>query len=346
MSEINDTRWKPSAEQTAILNGLLEEQAKEKSQADFVRRWLPFGGSAWTQIVGVLEPPRLNDQGDLVLSYFDRLSPAGREATFEKLAGVLERIPMERSLALRLREVTVLRTSKVRALEQALRECAEKPGPERLVLMLAPTGGGKTMCCNYLAERLNARIVEVRDVWRHSATGFVPLQDICRAVGVRVGRGVTMAAMQDALVRYCLERRIVLAFDEGEHFGRSSLNLVKFLLNKTRIVVALFCVPNEYERWEDYWPNEAPQIARRCHACIELSVVDPEDAGLFFPAGQFADKASELNYLATEASRFGHFSLVKRVADKLEGVSKAGHDDVQKAVGQALRQMRRERRTA
>lgn len=339
-TQTQDTRWKPSAEQAAILHGLLDEQNKEKNQADFVRRFLPFGGSKWSQILGVLEPARFNAKGEIVESYFDRITEGGREETFEELKGILERIPLERAVAARAREQVIFKTSKIKAMETAIRECAEKAGPERIVLMLAPTGGGKTVACNYLATRHNARIVEVRDVWRHSATGNVPLRDICQAVGVRAGRDMTMPAMEDALVRYCLERKIILAFDEGEHFGRSSLNLLKFLLNKTRAVAALFVVPSEFARWEKFWPNEFLQISRRFHECIKLDELNAADVAMFFPPDQFAAKEC-LGLVCTEAKWFGHYSLVRRVSGKLAGVSRASLDDTKLAIDSALAQMGR-----
>ena len=147
--------------------------------------------------------------------------------------------------------------------------------------------------------------------------------------------------MEDDLVKFCSERNLVLCFDEGEHFGKSSLNLLKFLLNKTRIVVVLFVVPSEYDKWADWFPNEAGQIARRIHAIVETSILHPKDVALFFPKDQFGDTTESLALIAREASRFGHFSLVTRVAGELEGVVRADDSDVRKAIEKAQKQMKR-----
>ena len=341
-TQINDTRWQPTPELKAILNGLLAEQAQEKSEADFVRKFLPFGASQWSQITGVLRPARLNEKGELVLSYFDKVQGEKREELIAQLAAVLEEIPRQRSISARVKEIKIFKTTKLRAIEQAVREANEKFGPERLVVGLAPTGGGKTIICNYLAEHFNARFVEVRDVWRESKTGLIPLLDICRAVGYRPKKinAINIATVQDGLIKFCEERKIVLCFDEGEHFGKAALNLLKLLLNKTRIVPVIFCVTSEYELWLDYWPNEAAQIARRCHAIIELSNVEPADAKLFFPADAF-EKPEQLEFLCRAASQFGHFSLVARVAARLEGITRADHAEVDKAITSAKKQMLR-----
>ncbi|MEI8288804.1 MAG: AAA family ATPase [Verrucomicrobiota bacterium] len=341
MTQINDTRWKPTPQLIEIITGLLEEQAKEKSEADFVKKFLPFGPSQWSQIHSVVKPARLNDKGELVLSYFDKIKDESRAELITQLEGTLNEIPLKRAAASRIKEVSVLQTTKIRAIDLAVRECHEKPGPERIIILRAPTGGGKTMTCNWLADKKSARVVEVRGSWRRSTTGYVPLIDIARAIGVRISKGVTSCPrIEDDIVKFCAERNIVLCFDEGEHFGVEALKLLKFLTNKTRLVCVLCIVPSEHDKWLDWWPNEASQIARRCHAIFELSKIEEADAALFFPdRHQFANRQVELEYIIREASTFGHFSLLKRVADKLDGIAGATHADVEKAVKAAQRQM-------
>jgi hypothetical protein len=328
------TKWQPNDEQRLILTALLEESKKEKTVVDFAKKFLPFGRSLFDQIMDALDDKNAE-------SYFDKVTDERKLSLMAELETILEEIPAKRILLSRIHETKIHVTSKIAAVETAVRECAVKSGPERIVLCPAPTGGGKTMTCNYLADKVSARLVEVRSAWRRSETGYVPLMDICRAVGVRVPKANSIAKMEDDLVKFCSERNIVLCFDEGEHFGKSSLNLVKFLLNKTRIVIVLFVVPSEYDKWMDWFPNEAGQIARRIHTIIETSILNPKDVALFFPKDQFADAGEALALIAREASRFGHFSLVKRVAGELDGVSRAEDSDVRKAIEKAQKQMKR-----
>lgn len=347
--EIQDTRWQPNKDQRAVLEALKAEADLEKTQSEFVKKFWTIGTpSLYAQIIGVLDGPRLNDKRELVLSYFDKVSDARRTELFAEIEMLLEEIPRQRAAALRIREIKIHKTTKLRAVETAVRECGEKFGPERLVVVLAPTGGGKTIIANYLADKFNARFVEVRDVWRDSKSGFVPLLDICRAVGLRVKKksACNIAAIQDDLIKVCSDRKIVLCFDEGEHFGRAALNLLKLLLNKTRIVPVIFCVTGEFENWPDYWENEAAQIARRTHAMVELSVIEAADAAQFFPEKQFEKPKEALELLTKAASEFGHFSLINRVAGKLEGLECALLEDVKNALAAARRQMQREVRAA
>ena len=335
----NATKWQPNEDQLRILKGLQAEAAQEKTVVEFARKFLPFGRSMFDQIMDALDPKRS-------VCYFDNVSAERTGQLFSELTRILEEIPLKRAVQARIREIKIIETSKIVALRQAIREAGEKTGPERLIVNVGPTGGGKTMTCNWLMENFSARFVEVRDIWRDSKTGFVPLVDICRAVGLRGNTGNNMAAMQDDLIRYAEDRKMILCFDEGEHFGRASLNLLKLLLNRTRIVPVLFCVPGEYDKWAQWFPNESSQIARRTHAIIDNTIIAPADARLFFPKNQFADPDQALDLLSREASRFGHYSLIKRVADKLDGVAQATSagdgSDLVKAIKAAKRQMLRD----
>jgi len=328
------TKWKPSPEQHALLSALLEESKKEKSTADFARKFLPFGRSLFDQIMDALDAGRPE-------SYLDKVSEERRRSLFDELEQILSEIPRKRALMTRVQELDIFLTSKIRAVETAVAECSVKQGPERLILFLAPTGGGKTMLCNHLQAEKNARIVQVRAAWRRSESGLVPLIDICRAVGVRVGKNPRVAKMEDDLIKFCQSRQLLLVFDEGEHFGKSALNLIKFLLNETNIVIVLCAVPGEYDKWFDFFPNEAEQVARRNHAVYETSLLPEKDVALFFPKHQFDDEAAALKKIATEASTFGHYSLVRRVAVRLANIKNVKEGDVAAALKSAQAEMKR-----
>lgn len=355
------TKWKPNDDQRRILLALQEECAKEETVVGFARKFLPFTRSKYDQIMDVFNN-KLDPEGKVMESYFDRVSESVREKLFEEIQFILDEIPLKRLQLSRLKEFKILPTTKILALEQAIREAKAVTGPERLIINLGPTGAGKTIACNYLAGKVNARFVEVRDIWRHSTRGNVPLSDICRGVGMRTWSS-QVAKAQDQLVEFCGEQNIVIVFDEGEHFGAAALNLLKFLLNKTRLVPVIFSVPEEYEKWfvKKSMSNAAFQIARRTRAVIDSSLVEEIDVALFFEGveakrdGQknlvirsvgenpsFANPGKALEILAREASRFGHFSLVRRVADKLVGVKNATLEDLDNAIKAAKRQMFRE----
>jgi len=335
------TKWAPNGEQREILLALQEESKKEKTVVEFARKFLPFGRSKFDQIMDVFDANRPE-------SYFDKVSADVREELMIDLKNILDEIPLKRNQFSLVDESEIIITSKITALEQAVRECSAKPGPERLIINLGPTGAGKTYTCNHLIKKFSARFVEVRDIWRDSKTGYVPLMDICRGLEIRgIRNGNNIAEIQDQLIKYCLERKIVLCFDEGEHFGHASLNLLKLLLNKTRLVPVIFVVPSQYDKWFGWFRNEAEQIARRTHVIIDSSIIEAKDAGLFFPKNQFEKPAEALKYICREANTFGHYSMLRRISKQLEGIAHAElgeKGDVVKAVAAARRQMIRETR--
>ena len=155
------SKWAPTEAQKEILLALEEHAKKEETVVEFARKYLPFGRSKFDQIMDVFDAKRPE-------SYFDKVSPAVRDELMDELKNILEEIPLKRLQLARIKESKIIVTSKIRALEQAVREASVKPGPERLVINLGPTGAGKTFTCNYLAEKVNARFVEVRDIWRDS----------------------------------------------------------------------------------------------------------------------------------------------------------------------------------
>jgi hypothetical protein len=339
-----EKKWKPNDEQRLLLLALQDQAAKESSVANFCRKFVPFTRSQYDQIMDVLDDAT-DTEGKVLQSYFDRVSQSAIERKFEEIKFILDEIPLKRVQLARIKEFNIIPTSKILALEQAIRDAKETPGPERLIVVLGPTGGGKTVAANYLVKK-NARFVEVRDIWRFSDRGAVPLGDICKGVGMRSWSNI-VARAQDQLIAFCGELDIVICFDEGEHFGAVALNLLKLLLNKTRLVPVIFVVPEKYDEWFRKFPNEANQIARRTKAIIDNSVIELSDTAKFFPDNQFKDAPAALDILVRDASKFGHYSLIKRVAELLKGVVNATHagreSDLQVAISKARRQMIREK---
>jgi len=108
-----------------------------------------------------------------------------------------------------------------------------------------------------------------------------------------------------------------------------------------QIVPVILAVPEEYDKWftTKSMAGAAWQSARRNHAVIDTSILDVSDVALFFPEDQFANPKESLEKLAKAGSRFGHFSLVSRVAEKLTGVKPASAEAVADAIKTASRQM-------
>jgi hypothetical protein len=330
-----DKKWKPDDAWRDLLLGLRAEQEKEATVIAFARKFLI--------------PVCSREKYDLIMdvfddkvqqSYFDKVSPSVIEKLYTDLKFLLDEIPLKRGRLQRLNEVKIMFTKRIEAVANAVRLAKQATGAERQIVVLAPTRGGKTVTANYLQKEMKARFVEVRDVWRHSHRGKEVLADICKGVGMMTW-SKRIAKAQDELVAFLGDRDIVVCFDEAEYFGAAALNLLKLLLNKTRIIPVLLLVPEEYDKWfeTESMKSAAYQNRGRTLALIDGTIVDPEDVALFFPEDQFAKRKDALELLATAASRFGHFSLVKRVAEQLIGVPNASMDAVKDAIKVANRQM-------
>ena len=322
-------KWQPNAEQAALLRALLEEQTKEKSASEFTRKFLPFSPERWSKITAVLDEERPR-------SYFDDVQD--RDAVFSELEMALREIRIDRARPESLGQRYEL--THFRAVAQAVRECRSGTGRNRIIKYLAPTGGGKTELCRFLVNEFGASMVETREAWRRSY--FTVLEDICRALKVRLNGESRPATIEAKLIEALSDKKRILCLDEAEFFGASALNGLKLLINKTRVTIVLCAIPAAHDRWNRHFPVEADQIATRTHGIYELGAVDVKDAGLFFAANQFADREASLKLLAQEASVIGHYSFLQRVADCLKGDTRAEEPAVRKAITKARKQMVRE----
>ncbi len=333
-TSVNDKKWQPSTDQRRVLEELNYLVKQEKSGADFARLYCDFGYSKLSKILAALDPGRDS-------SYFDDVADAGSE--LESIELLIDEVKLQKVQVARRQAQPVLALSQFRAVAHAVRECRSKNNPERIVKYLAPTGGGKTMLCNYLAETLNARIVEVRTDWKKKH--YIVLQDLAKAIGLRTGNlGYNTNRIENRLIEAGNERQITLALDEGEFFGSAALNSIKLLLNKARFTFVICAIPDAHDKWNDYYVHESDQIARRTHAQVVLSNISPGDCELFFGEKAFEERDAAVAMICEAASQFGHYSLVNRVVEALKGVSRAALNDVAKAVQSARRQMLRSAR--
>jgi len=321
-----------TAENLALISALRDESLKEASQTAFARDYLPFSVSKWSKIADALDPEKE--------SYFDEVSPEAGRAILDQLRAALADLPRLRSQFERANNVPgIIELAQFTAVRKACEAARAKRNPERLIKYLAPTGGGKTMLCSWLATKCNARVVESRESWKDSYTTF--LVDVARAISCRLDGERRRAPIEDAII--ATNQRILLAVDEAEYFGPAALNGLKLILNKTNIVVVLAAISEAHDRWNRYYPLEASQLDRRTHAVIRLTTIAADDLAPFFPPRQFDDRAAGLARIAEEATRFGAYSLVARIAARLEGKEKVDSTELEKAIKSALREMNRSR---
>jgi hypothetical protein len=352
---MSDTKWKPNDAQRAVLEQLQVEAAKETSAAEFCREFMPFKGDRFSKLMAAL------DTDPARRSYFDEIK--NPDGLMDELAESLDKIPALRLERERARAQHLHKLSVFRAVAVAVRECASKTNPERIIKYVAPTGGGKTTLRKFLMDEFRREFspafVESREAWRPATrdlrqrSKLVVLRDVFTALGIRQLDSFSrndIAGIEDRIISHCIATRRLLFIDEGEFFSAYALNFIKLLLNKSRVIIVIACTPRAHAKWNTYYSDEADQISRRTHAVVfdagdvvSVDRIDPADAKLFFPAHQFADSAKALEHIAAEASLFGHFSTVERIAEILKRSAQSDKADVDAAVTKALKQMAKQR---
>lgn len=316
MSDKTQSNWHPGPEEQAIVDALAKHQETlELSDEAFARDYLSYTVTVWGRV----------KKGE----YWDMV--ADGSGVVDMLANDLSRLQRDLVLRGRFDGQMFARHKAFDALLKAVDACLRKPlaNPDRLIVTLAPTGGGKSASCGQLVKLRKAVMVEARRAWQRSY--FSALKDLSKAVGVKgVDECYAAARLEEKLLETLMSRRFVVAIDEGEFFSPDTLNLLKLCLNESPVVIVLAVIPEAYQAWNDSAKHEAWQIRRRTHAVVELEAISPEVAEQFFrharPDGEAVAAACKL------ANAFGHFDTLDRLAREfpngevidLEAMRKAG----------------------
>jgi type II secretory pathway predicted ATPase ExeA len=211
-----------------------------------------------------------------------------------------------------------VRLTKLKAAEDAVKLADREPN-NRLVVYLAPTGGGKSTLAHRLGELYPGGVVlaEATEPWRRSY--FAAARDLARAAGVKEDlNGATQA--QDALIEHLRTTRQRVVIDEAHYLGPSTLNLLKAILNLTPSTVIVLAIPELWKRMESAAWKEAEQLKRRTAAKIEVPGLTAPDVGVFLkdrlPGCESAkDWKGIVADCLEAANRFGLLDTLERVSD-------------------------------
>lgn len=297
---------KLTAEQRGIVDGLIQLQdhsidsaGRIKSDAAFARS-LNMSDSKWNLIKSG--------------KYWDMVD--NPDAIFLQLKRGLNQLRTKNMLADRFGAAQFIEFDAFAAMFSAVQECLVKPigNVARCCVFLAETGGGKSMCASELLRRFEDVItVDARDRWMESK--FVALRDICHAANISLDHLYTTSDMEDALEDLFSGGRYILAIDEAESLGKGILNSLKRLINRTRLVVAIFAIKEAYERWNKRYPYESKQIKSRTHIVIDNDIITTADAERFLAQYEWlgVERTRAGMLLAKTATEFGSMRFICRV---------------------------------
>jgi hypothetical protein len=315
---------KLTTDQQEVIAHLAAAQERfAQSDNVFAHEHLGCSGSKWN---------RIKDG-----TYWDLVDDIPR--VIAQLRADLGRLNLEYSLRQRFEDRALIETDSVKGVRKALGQCEGKPlsDPDRCVVFLAPTGGGKTFLCSHLRQEANSRehiLVEAREVWKRSY--YYCVRDLCIAAGVPVSDTNSPAALEQRLLEKLAGDRFTILIDEAEYFGPQALNLIKLILNKTRTVILLAVIPEAYEKWNRSASHEASQVRRRTHRVIRVVNCEYEVVENLFAGTKLNGLAeSAVKLIASRCSRkTGHYDLARLMANRVISQKCSSVPEIERALAE------------
>lgn len=235
-------------------------------------------------------------------------------------------------------------------LRNAFLRTMAKTGPNRVIILTAPTGRGKSKALEVLRERYRARLVTLSAsrVWKDKPMAL--LSEIWAALGKNGGLGfgrVALKNVEDALKA----NRIAVAIDEAHYLGPEQLNTITTLVNSTPGEFILAGQPTLWSRLENdrgaYY--EARQLTKNRLSCrirvADLADGDPEVRYLLerrLPwLGSDAEKGAAM--MMRHAAGNGNLGMVRNVIERCEEAIDEGAPQAWETFAQALQQELNER---
>ncbi len=302
------------AERLARLQQSVSEAEKKPiSDNDFAKRYLTFSATTLSRIKSKDHPYTGN-----LDNIAEKLSQAEDD--------ISERLYSVRTAAASA-DREFIQTKLACATQATIKRARESKG-RRVVVLLAPTGAGKTAVGEALAAR-GATYIEGRQSWRKSYKAF------CADVAKVAGRPMKTKKYnehdaEERMLQALRARDIVLYLDEANSLGPESANAIKLIVNQTNTVVAIAAIPERWDKFTKFAPDEFGQLINRCQPILRHTGLSDTDARPFLAHSGLS--ASDLDKcLATAvaaANEFGAFKTLVDLDDKLKEIERPTAADV------------------
>lgn len=216
--------------------------------------------------------------------------------------------------------------STVMHLKRAALEVMRPDAPARVVVYLAPSGGGKSVAARILAGRYGAgRIVSVEatQVWGDSPAAL--LGTILHALGAG-NYSISPVARLEKCVEMLSQTRRMVIIDEAHHLGPRCINTLKTLVNLTPGEFLLLAIPTLWAKLETQAYQEARQLTtNRLAERLSIELTDNDVAKYLrhiFPKTPDEVIRSAARVIRPAAVGHGNMAVVRDVA--AEAVRQAG----------------------
>ncbi len=288
-------------------------EGSEIPDTAFAKRFLSFSSTTWSRL-------QRNDYA------------GGPEKIAEKMrqdiAAIKSKLPLIQG-AQKFAQGFV-QTTMARAVDAAINRAKTSPDGRRVVVVLAPTGHGKSMIAKYHASR-GALMVEGRQAWRNSYRAFC--SDVLQAA--------RKAPASDRTPEYKLEARMIdalsskdgtLFIDEANTMSAASANAIKTIVNRTGYTVVIAAIPAMWDKLLGGARDEVLQLVNRCQPVIRAERISTEDVAQFLKTrgAPSSDVKRVANAIAGAANRFGGFRTVTSMVNSLSDLADYSDEAVAK----------------
>lgn len=289
---------------------------KELSEAQFANRFLPFSAATYCK----LQTPEKYG------AKLDSMTAKCEEAA-DKIAARIE--------ALQKRAASDAGFVKTRFAVAALGawQKAQDDEDTRVVVLLGPTGSGKSAIGRHMAAKLGAVHVEGRQSWQSSYKAF------CRAVAAAAKSPVTARDIDEcyaetAMLEALGQRAGTLYIDEANTMGPFTANGIKLIANQTLHTVVIAAIPEMWDQFCSRSTNEVKQVLNRTQAVIRFDRVTEAEAKIFMAGCGLpdADLPAACRAVCEAANEAGAYKLVRRAAAWLRDQDEPAIADVEKAI--------------
>jgi len=303
----------------ALKARVVEAEGRDISDSAFARRFLPFSASTLSRIMAGEYGGAKGGNLTRIAEHLDTAEADidGRLDGLRKAAETDVQFVRTRLASAALASVAKARDSRDR----------------RVVVILAPTGAGKTAIGRYLQQR-GAVYVEGRQSWRSSYKAF------CADVAAAAGHPLKVRAFteRDAEARMLHALGIkdgVLYIDEANTLGASTANAIKLIANQTGYTVVIGAIPEMWDKFHAGSQDEVRQVINRCQPVLRHTHLTPGDCKPFLARAGLpeADLAKAVPLVCDAANAFGAIKTVMALAADLADLGRPALDDVTKALG-------------
>jgi len=294
-------------------------ERKELSEAAFAQRFLPFSAGTYSKLQS---PAKYGARLDgMTLKCED-----AADAIRARIETLRKRAEADKGF---------VRTRFATAALGAWQRAQDDEGT-RVVVLLGPTGCGKSAIGRHLALKHAATYAEGRQSWRSSNKAFCA--DVAAAAKSPItARTCDEHRAEQAMLDALGPRAGILYIDEANTLGPFVANTIKLVANQTMHVIFVAAIP---EMWADFCKrseNEVRQVLNRTQAVIRFPGVTEAEARQFMAGCGLADAdMAEAARLATRAANeAGAYKLVIRAAALLREQESPTLADAEKAVALA-----------